>query len=849
MLPIRLEIRNFLPYRAPDAIRFDGVHLACLTGANGAGKSSLLDAITWALWGQARAKRDEDLIHLGQQEMMVQLDFEQEGVLYRVVRKRTRARRAASSLDLFVIQDQGIPTLINEPSQRDTQAKINQLLRLDYETFIHSAFLQQGKADAFTVINPAERKRILSDILGLESWARYEERAKQIIKATETEILTREASIREINENLAKEPQYRQAIASAQTAYEEAQQALNLAQARLEEVSHAPSEFRRVKQQIADLERSIRERQRDMAMTEEEIRRHQSKVQSYIDLLSQREVIESGYAALQHARETDSELGDKLNHIRRLDKDIHDLQSQLDAARADQESDRKAIITRIEELERATRFDEKDNAESLLVAINELEQLEARRDELRERIAQLDVDRASLQTSQTTLTGEGKALSERLEQLKTTDSAICPLCRQPLTAEHLSQVINDLEIEIDQKRKQYASNQQKIKAIDEELRRGRSQLDVMTRELRELPSLREKSGGILKLREKAHEAERRLIVERANLQAVEELIHSGQYALEIRSALAQLIAEREALAYDEAEHRATKVSLEQHREYEIQHTRLQLAIEALPDAQAELDNARAKLERYTNALQEATQTLEKLYIEAASLEVLAQEEQLRREEVNLQRTKVNSAYERLATAKQELLALDRQRQRKAELVKLLERLRYKEGLYNELSKAFGKNGVPIMIIETVIPELEAEANYLLSRMTDGRMNLRLTTQREKVTGGLAETLDIEIADELGTRPYEMYSGGEAFRINFAIRVALSKLLARRAGAHLRTLFIDEGFGSQDEDGRSKLVEAIIAIQDEFDLILVITHIDDLRDSFPVHLLIEKTDNGSRISMR
>ncbi|MCA9905449.1 MAG: SMC family ATPase, partial [Anaerolineae bacterium] len=104
-------------------------------------------------------------------------------------------------------------------------------------------------------------------------------------------------------------------------------------------------------------------------------------------------------------------------------------------------------------------------------------------------------------------------------------------------------------------------------------------------------------------------------------------------------------------------------------------------------------------------------------------------------------------------------------------------------------------------------------------------------------------------DELGTRSYETYSGGEAFRINFAIRVALSQLLARRAGAHLRTLFIDEGFGTQDEDGRNKLVEAITAIQDDFDMILVVTHIDDLRDSFPVHLVVTKTGEGSYVSVR
>ncbi len=74
-----------------------------------------------------------------------------------------------------------------------------------------------------------------------------------------------------------------------------------------------------------------------------------------------------------------------------------------------------------------------------------------------------------------------------------------------------------------------------------------------------------------------------------------------------------------------------------------------------------------------------------------------------------------------------------------------------------------------MIIEAVVPEIEEEANRLLARMTGGRMHVRLETQREILSGEVRETLDIRIMDELGERPYEMYSGGEQFRINFALR--------------------------------------------------------------------------------
>jgi len=103
-------------------------------------------------------------------------------------------------------------------------------------------------------------------------------------------------------------------------------------------------------------------------------------------------------------------------------------------------------------------------------------------------------------------------------------------------------------------------------------------------------------------------------------------------------------------------------------------------------------------------------------------------------------------------------------------------------------------------------------------------------------------------DELGTRSYELYSGGESFRVNFAIRIALSKLLARRAGARLQTLVIDEGFGTQDAQGRERLVEAINSTKEDFERILVITHIEELKDAFPVRIDVFKTPQGSQVAI-
>ena len=152
-------------------------------------------------------------------------------------------------------------------------------------------------------------------------------------------------------------------------------------------------------------------------------------------------------------------------------------------------------------------------------------------------------------------------------------------------------------------------------------------------------------------------------------------------------------------------------------------------------------------------------------------------------------------------------------------------------------------------MEAAIPRLEDEANDLLRRMTDGRMTLKLETQKERKSGGDAvETLEIVIADELGSRAYEMFSGGERFRIDFAVRIALSKVLAWRSGAPLPTLFIDEGFGTQDAEGRDRILEVIQAIEDRFERILVITHMDDIKEAFPVRIEVTRGPKGSTFSL-
>jgi len=223
MIPIKLRVEGFLSYREPVELDFTGFSLACISGQNGAGKSALLDAITWALFGQAR-KRDESVInnHPSVEAAQVTFDFDYEGNRYRVQRANPRGK--TSSVEFFILfqipgeDPQWKP--LTERTLRETDKKIEDTLRMDFDTFTNASFFLQGKADQFATARPGERKRILSNILGLEVWETYRETAAQRRRDKEKEVKALEGRISEIQAELDEGPQRKQRLAELEVQLE-----------------------------------------------------------------------------------------------------------------------------------------------------------------------------------------------------------------------------------------------------------------------------------------------------------------------------------------------------------------------------------------------------------------------------------------------------------------------------------------------------------------------------------------------------------------------------------------------------------------------------------------------------
>jgi exonuclease SbcC len=341
------------------------------------------------------------------------------------------------------------------------------------------------------------------------------------------------------------------------------------------------------------------------------------------------------------------------------------------------------------------------------------------------------------------------------------------------------------------------------------------------------------------------EAEQSLVSTRDRMLTLQVQLDGNDFAHADHDQLAQLNTSMQNLGYGTNAHNAAREQAQLLHHWEEEGHHLRAALGQLAGNERQLGRLNELIARHEADLAALQMTLANLQSEVAQLPAIMLESETAQRTLNENRGRLAVAQKDLGAAQQNLYQVEevafQLEAKEAEYSKLVS----EREIYTELVKAFGKKGIQAMLIETAIPELEREANELLGRMTDNQMHMRFETQRETKKGDTSETLEIHIADEQGTRRYDLYSGGEAFRINFAIRIALSKMLARRAGANLQTLFIDEGFGSQDGRGRERLVEAINHVQSDFSRILVITHLQELKDQFPVQIEITKTEIGSR----
>lgn len=736
MKPVELSLEGYGSYREPQVIDFSSVRLACITGRNGAGKSSILDALSWALLGITRTGDIDQVVSEGMASATVGVVFDHDGDRWRVTRSRTRARKTTARLERSVA---GQFEAIEGPGVRAVDSALARMLRIDPETFASTVLLAQGDSGRFAEADPARRKKILADILSLDRYSALAKAARDAQRDARRRHDDLQVSAGEIDAKIASADSDSAALAAAD-------------------------------QQLASITTQISDARGTVAQLDAQLASQQTAAEQ-LKLLS---------ARLDEAQRTATTRADAASQaVRRAAETVR---------RAEQ-----AVLTTSQRHGDALRARETAG------------EARAAADELNTKIAATDVELAEVVEAGQSARESVQALTRKIEQLNTTveeagsrivtlgrTGAECFTCGSPLTGDQRAALIADLTATV---------------------QAARSAIDATA----SAAAAAEKKRTALLGRHRA------LTADRTTTAAA--LDHQTRRAIEADTVAADV--DRRAAEFTQAETALADAK-----------TTYETAAAALApsDEDPQIISLREDIERVRGQLADPDD------LTARHTAAVRNVETLDRGWADLL-TRAGALRERLA-------GYETLRSERAKTLTAAAALANEISDYGSLAQAFGPDGIPHLVFSSVVSELEVDADELMATLTDGQFRLELrTTATTKATSETTEALDVVVVTPNGERPYAALSGGERFRVDLALRVALARLLSRRSGSRIELLALDEGWGSLDPEGIRAMLEALRGVHDEFGLVLTITHTPEVAAAFEARYEIERdTDGTSVVSM-
>ena len=849
MKPLRITIKNFGAIPAAD-IDLTGVTCAAIAGPNGAGKSTAFTiAPMFALFGTTKAGTSaDDMVKTGTSEAAVVFDFEHQGDVWRVIRTRSTKGKGKTTLEL---QRQSGELWASESgaSISETQKKIVDLLGLDEETFSSSSMILQGRANEFTSRPAGQRKAILAQILQLDQYEGLQEKARTKANSVMIQLERDKAMASAISGRLAERADVEAELTEAKSLLaatvemeKKADAAIVFGRDELAKLTLRQEQANGYLKQIEELQRESSRKETDRAV-------HQDRLDKASAFLRDEQSILTAAADYDRIRDQVTALQAKDDQRVSLAKDGRDVAVELEQVSASLAKVMADIV----------------DAEKLLAARPELETAAAQQDDATKDLARWEVSERSHNDYSSRLANVD---SELLREQRRINVETAAKAREIGLYVDRTAMLKDAKcIDIDRAECRFLSD---AKLAAEKAKELQSQFDEW--QLGQQQIIANLSGQQKGLAESitvvgydaaAHaDAKARLAGILAKVMQLKSLEGSAKL-------LETLQAQRVDLGVRQA---ALTLKRSQLRE---DYRKLQEELASLPA----LSEQMAKLEKYVKqremlpAIREQQKSAqEQIAALDAEIDNLAQRQQqaendyyaivpdketVLMERINLSeqqeklewiRSDKSSAILRIGSLQAKWFSLANDAVEHAAILERMAPLAQELTRWQTLVKAFGRDGIPALIIENAVPDLERIANEILGQMSGGRHNLRFETQRElKSKSGMAETLDIIVGDWAGERIYETFSGGEQLRIDFAIRFALAELLARRAGSRIDWLTVDEGWGSQSDEFLPLVIDAVKNIAGRFGMVLVISHIKQVQEAFEQQITFRP--NGEAVEVR
>jgi exonuclease SbcC len=845
--PLSIEMTNFRAIEYAD-IDLTEITLAAICGPNGAGKSSSFTlAPIFSLFGdKIKGLAMDDLVRKGAQEMAVTFKFEHQGKVYRTTRTRSTKGSGKSTLELQeLIADKWESR--SAEKIKDTEDVIRNLLNLDAETFTASSMILQGKANEFTAQTAGKRKEILQQILGLSIYDLLQEEARQKASTLHLEIEKAKSKLADYDVQLEFRPAKVADLAFAEQSISVKELSIATHEQLAETSGQNVARLEAIQPRVTDMQRDLIQVNADIDRLELDHKTLLSNQERQQKILSNEMAIIDKCAEFDSNRDKITVLEARLPEKERLSSRHQSVMQTIVL----KETESLGLIKRVTDLQTllgSSKLIRQQAAEYPILTVQlDAEQVKAdawnvlnqavtaKSSELVEAQTRIQLKEQSLQTEIKNLEAKTKMLDN--SNCIDVTIAACSFLSDAQDSRKLLVAKTSELAEID--RKVLETIRAEVNRLtDEQLALGYDAIGHRT--------LKAKVDTLRPIAEQA-----------AQLESRQELLQTliaqrdGQH-LEIKKLMTEVATIK--VEIDELE--IALLPLEQLRDSQSKlavWVKLKDELAAAKEGITHINERIAANRRDADALVVRKSTLDTeiavLSLQLLDLDVAREQQALVRRTLQTLRAEQTQLVSNIGALKAQLEGLDKTALERDLLRASLEPKSLEWTRYQTLIRAFGKDGIPALIIENAVPELERIANEILSQMSKGRHYVRFETQKElKSRDGIAETLDIIIGDWTAERPYETFSGGEQLRIDYAIRFALAELLARRAGSKVEWLTIDEGLGSQDAEHRGLVLESIKSVADRFKKVLVITHIEDAQAVFDQRIMFSRTEHGVEVNV-
>ncbi|OHD98029.1 MAG: chromosome segregation protein SMC [Sulfurimonas sp. RIFCSPHIGHO2_12_FULL_36_9] len=785
MILSRLKLENFKKYTSFE-IEF-GEGLIGIIGKNGSGKSTIFEAILFALYGEAKTRGNKELLKNAnandKDAVVVELEFEFEGILYKVARE---FRGKTMSANAKFYKNGSLTTT----GAKEVTNAIIKLTKMGKEAFLHTLFASQKELTSLTTLKNEDRKKMIRRLLGLEKIDFVEkelvEKSRELKREIEAfaEVLLGEEEIK------LKEEQIKGSVAAKEALAKEVL-------GKTEELEHIKSREQNIKKELEIFAKTKEQKQK--VFSELELLKNSKS----LEILNQVKLMAELHE-LEHKQE-------ELKKLQPIKTEYVSLQESL------KEQDKLKEFHLKKEGILKEQLQLKEQWKKAKADINALEKECEKYDEFLLNAKNLEVSIAILQeTIKTKHTIESELLAEiaaEQKQIDITNAKIaklrelgskgaCPTCTRPLLDEY-DNVIKSLATAVNE------THQKKINEYKKQLQNATAQKAAFEEEKKA------KDREFLELTKNINIIQSKL---QDLKKAREYFVHVEEKGVKNRDELKEL----EKFSYDEKIHSGIKSSLDA-IETQYKHSlSLEVELKRLVLVKADLEIITKKVEELKSTCQnKETEFKLVIYDDAKHNEQLAEHESILKT-IESKTTLLNEIKVQIASIEGEIKTIQNALENNE--IQLKKAQSKKDDLVDYEKIKISLSEFKTRLNSKVAPRISTIASEMYSQITKGKY------QHIEVSNDF----DFFIYDEGKKYPIERFSGGEIDLANLVLRIAISKTLTELSGASsIGFLAFDEVFGSQDEARRMEILEAFHTIKEQYRQIFLISHEMEIKEMFEV----------------